>query len=235
MGKDGLMETSNAKYAPKVLVDVRRQEFLGSLDEIPSRELYEMIRSHIESHPGFPGRKALSARISQELLKPDADISPVDDELKAKYAQSRIREVPLQEGTYHIDYFNRNSGNKDDCVNPLLLAHEAFDSAPDGSISVSVIQGSLLRAPGGNAYVSANMHERTNGFLIGSLPENFLKNNPMLVDKCPVEIQLKDSSYGHMKNLSVRIVADTDLMSGDAVCMEDDMFSGLDEEYGLGQ
>lgn len=71
--------------------------------------------------------------------------------------------------------------------------------------------------------------------LIGHLPDKFLINNPMIVDVCDAEMQLVDYSNGKGKNLSAKIVVNTDLMSGDVIDLNDDMLSGLNLETELSQ
>ena len=44
-----------------------------------------------------------------------------------------------------------------------------------------------------------------------------------------------DYSNGKFKNVSMRVVADTDLMSGDVLDLDDTMLAGLDQDSGLEQ
>ena len=85
-----------------------------------------------------------------------------------------------------------------------------------------------------NVYVLA---ERADGChqTIGKLPEKFLTNNQMNVENCEAELQVTDYSNGKMKNVSMRLVADTDLMSGDVIALDESMLAGLDQEHGLEQ
>ena len=86
----------------------------------------------------------------------------------------------------------------------------------------------------GDVYVLAEQSDgghRT----IGTLPDSFLTNNPMNVSHCEAELQLTDFSNGNMKNLSARVVVDSDLMSGDVIDLDENLLSGLDQETGLTQ
>ena len=46
---------------------------------------------------------------------------------------------------------------------------------------------------------------------------------------------MTDYSNGKLKNVSMRVVADTDLMSGDVLDLNDTMLAGLDQDSGLEQ
>lgn len=70
---------------------------------------------------------------------------------------------------------------------------------------------------------------------MGDLPDNFLRNNPMNVDRCSAEVQFADFSNGKMKNVSVRVVMNSDEMSGDIMNLDNDMLSGLEQTGGLQQ
>ena len=70
---------------------------------------------------------------------------------------------------------------------------------------------------------------------MGDLPDKFLRNNPMNVDRCSAEVQFTDFSNGKMKNVSVRVVMNSDEMSGDIVNLDNDMLSGLEQNDDLHQ
>lgn len=57
----------------------------------------------------------------------------------------------------------------------------------------------------------------------------------MNISHCEAELQLTDFSNGNMKNLSARVVVDSDLMSGDVIDLDENLLSGLDQETGLTQ
>lgn len=57
----------------------------------------------------------------------------------------------------------------------------------------------------------------------------------MNVDRCDAEVELTDFSNGKMKNLKVRVVTNSDEMSGDIIELNEDMLAGLDEDFGLEQ
>lgn len=69
--------------------------------------------------------------------------------------------------------------------------------------------------------------------MIGRLPDKFLTNNPMNAEWCEAMLQMTDYSNGKMKNVSARVIVDTDLMSGDAISLNEEMLAGLDLDTGL--
>lgn len=167
-----------------------------------------------------------------DLLKPlDNDnilTQAAKENLAKNYAQTRIRETPLKEGNYYLDFRH---------FDPTALKCEQIALIrPSGQADVTVarVGVELQKNDIGDVYVLAEQSDgghRT----IGTLPDNFLKNNPMNVDSCEAELQIADYSNGNMKNISARVVVDTDLMSGDVLDLNDDMLAGLDQESGLEQ
>lgn len=73
------------------------------------------------------------------------------------------------------------------------------------------------------------------GRTIGVLSHNFITNNPMNVEDCRAIVQIIDYSNGQMKNISASIIVDTDLMSGDAIDLNNDMLAGLNPSEQLAQ
>ena len=63
----------------------------------------------------------------------------------------------------------------------------------------------------------------------------FITNNPMNVEDCRAIVQIIDYSNGQMKNISASIIVDTDLMSGDAIDLNNDMLTGLNPSEQLAQ
>lgn len=236
-----------------ILADARRDDHYKSLMEMPDRDLCEMIRAHFESHPTLPGEKALKDRANYELTQINGneqfnqeqknDFVPatntpfdnntsmepvVKEELARGYARTRIRETPLKEGNHYLDFRH---------FDPTALKRELVTETADvsgNSVFVDRVNVELQNNGAGEVYVLAEQSDGSHR-TIGSLPENFLKNNPMNVDSCEAELQIADYSNGNMKNLSAKVVVDTDLMSGDVIDLDEDMFAGLDHETGLEQ
>ena len=141
------------------------------------------------------------------------------ENIAQKYAQTRIRETSF-----------------DGLVIPAELNCSSVTeiSQNNSKIYVSKVDAELQRSEAGTIYVLAEQSNGTNK-IIGTLPEKFVTNNPMNVDSCSAEIQIADYSNGKEKNLSTKIVVDTDLMSGDVIELDEDMLTGLDQETGLEQ
>lgn len=234
-----------------VLADIRRKEQLEALQKLSDRDLCEAIKAHFESHPTLPGEKALKDSANRELNKfydndrkkenlrmnhdwvsdEEIEVDPsVRDELLKGYAQTRIRETPLEEGNYYLDFRHFNVDQ---------LKREPVDSYQSNGATVYVdkVHVQLQDVSYGSykeVYVIAEQHDghyRT----IGSLPDKFLTNNPMNVENCDAELQLTDFSNGNLKNLSATLVVDTDLMSGDVIDLDEDMLAGLESDQGLQQ
>ena len=53
----------------------------------------------------------------------------------------------------------------------------------------------------------------------------------MNVDSCEADLQLVDYSHEAMKNVSAKVIVDTDRMSGDVIDLNEDMLAGLDEDF----
>lgn len=234
-----------------ILADMRREEQYKSLTELSDRDMCEMIRAHFESHPTLPGEKTMKDQVNQLIAilnpqetssEPEAGWKPADqtpfendsllaaedkEELARRYAQTRIRETHLKEGNYYLDFrhFDPTALKRDS----LLLPETATDT-----LYVDRVNVELQKNDSGEVFVMA---EQSDGGIrmIGTLPENFLMNNPMNVNSCRAELQIADYSNGKMKNLSARVVVDTDLMSGDVVDLDEDLLRGLDQTNGLEQ
>lgn len=220
--------------AKGILADIRSEEHLKSLKELSDRDLCEMIRAHFESHTTLPGEKVMKDQVNQLITLIELDnqfsIMPEEkDELVRKYAQTRIRETPLKEGNHYFDFRN---------YDPTALERHPVTEVADvagNPVYISRVNAELQNNNNaGEVNVVAELYNGRYTF-VGSLPDNFLKNNPMNVDSCTAELEIADYSNGQMKNLSVRVVADTDLMSGDVVDLNENMMAGLDQESGLEQ
>ena len=114
---------------------------------------------------------------------------------------------------------------------PQLLERDTI--AVKNAAAVYKIDASLQKGEDGSVSV---MGKSTDGseIKLGSLQDAFLHNNPMNVDRCNAEVELTDFSNGKMKNLKVRVVANSDEMSGDVIELNEDMLRGLDGTGDLG-
>lgn len=149
------------------------------------------------------------------------------EEFAQKYAQTRIRETSLKEGNYYLDFRH---------FDPTELKRNPIDELKQNNSTVYVerVNVELQNNGAGDVYVLAELSDGGH-MTVGSLPESFLKNNPMNVDQCRAELQIADFSNGNMKNLSAKVVVDTDLMSGDVLDLDENMLETLDQEFGLQQ
>lgn len=236
------------------LADIRRNEHYNNLMQMDDQDMCEMIRAHFESHPALPGEKTIKDEVNQRLsiiedrsqaladgFVPAAN-TPFDkesgsgifetaeekQELAQKYAKTRIRETSLKEGNYYLD-FRR--------YDPSALKREPVQELPQQNgttVYVEKVNVELQNNGAGEVYVLAEQSDGGHK-TIGSLPDNFLKNNPMNVDSCAAELQIADFSNGNMKNISAKVVVDTDLMSGDVIDLDEDLLSGLEQSSGLEQ
>lgn len=230
------------------LTDMRRREHTESLKQLPERDLCEMVRAHFESHPALPGEKTLKDQANQVLAQLDAasgsvpegfkqadgptpfDTDIMSEEEKAqmaeRYADTRIRETPLKEGNYYMKTYL-------DAAKHEVLNSESANNG-NSTTYMHRMDAKLMRHESGDVGVLGKRKDGGYQF-IGTLPENFLANNPMAVDSCPAEIQITDYSNNNWNNISVRVVTDTDLMSGDVIDLDDKMLAGLDQSDGLEQ
>lgn len=221
------------------LTDMRREEHYQSLMEMPERDMLEMIRAHFESHPTLPGEKELKDKVNNKIenlnnaarmgaapkngqYPPLVWIDGEKESLARQYADTRIRETPVNMAGVRPEDLNRK---------PVV---EIPQAKTNSTVYVSRVDVELQKQRSGDVYVLA---EKADGkhITIGSLQDKFLTNNPMNVDSCKAELQIADYSNGKMKNLSARVVVDTDLMSGDVIDLDDDMLAGLDQINGLEQ
>lgn len=75
--------------------------------------------------------------------------------------------------------------------------------------------------------------ESFNGGICGTISDNFIKDNPMNVEECEAKLQMIDYSNGRLKNITVKVVADVDVMSGNVVELDESMLIGIDQDHGI--
>lgn len=223
-------DMDNQKFSS--LAEMRREEHYRSLMKMPDRDMCEMVRSHFESHPTLPGEKELKEKANYELAQianndlatpfdGDMNLDPaVKESMARKYADTRIREFSVCMAGINPEDLNRK---------PVIEIPQK-----NATVYISRVDVELQKQTSGDIYVLA---EKADGrhITIGSLPDGTHVNNPMNVESCKAELQIADYSNGKMKNLSTKVVADTDLMSGDVIDLNDDMLSGFDQIKGLEQ
>lgn len=212
-----------------VLADSRRQEILEATKNLPDREMCEIIRGHFESHPTLPGEKELKDKVNNWLNEKGVIYSKEEKEvLAAAYSRTRIRETPLAEGNKYFDFRTND-------LSTLKAERIKLEKFEHHNVNIDSINVELQKSESGKVYVMAEQYNTPVLKMVGTLPENFLKNSPMNVDSCQAAIQLVDYSNGALKNVSVSVVVDSDLMSGDVVDLREDMLAGLDMDEGLEQ
>lgn len=210
-----------------ILANMRRQEQYEQLKDLRDRDLCYMMRAHFESHPLLPGEKVIKDAVSQIMALDDDGqdfmTKPEKEIFVHKYVNTRIRETSLKEG---FTYFQEPASFvfKDTIVLPAER-----NNAP---VSVHIVDAELEKSESGDVNVSAKQGNGKYHF-VGSLPDSFMVNNPMIVNKCAGELQIADYSNGKLKNISVRLVVDSDLMSNDVVNLDEDMLHNIDTDISL--
>lgn len=227
--KDMEQDTKPDRMGPvHVLADMRRAQLMESLAESRDRGLLETVRAHYASHPCLPGEKAVKDMVNDYLDNPDDYPFGLDvytrNDLIQSYAQTCIRETKIDTSDYEF--------SPSDLQRQRVLTFGPTQNR-NSEITVDRVDVDLMKAPDGNVYVEAPFADCS--YTIGRLPENFNRNNPMNVESCKAELQLVDHSNGKGKNVSMRLVANTDLMSGDVLDLNDDMLAGLEQDTGLHQ
>lgn len=206
------------KPVMKSLADVRREEMAQSLSQLDNEDIMGMVNAHFTSHPALPGEKSLKIMAIDELAN-DGYLSDEErQDMIQRYAQTRIRETKM-DSSYEMPF------------SPSELKIETVSQ--EGTMSMGKVNANLMKAPDGNVYIEA---ETTADYhiTIGKLPDRFLTNNPMNVESCKAELQVADYSNRKMKNVSIRVVADTDLMSGDIIDLDEDMLKDIETEQSVG-
>lgn len=229
-------EASSGKWSEKVtfVSGVRKAERLKSLNELDDRNLCETIRAHFDSHPTLPGEK-ITKDTAKKLLNdhPEGEIkldAEQRDALIKAYADTCIRQTSVNMAGVHPEDLCLET------VNPAehMDADYMQDIVADGRVKVSIGKAKLQKNGPDMVCVMAKRNDQSYEQLC-TVSDKFLKNNPMNVDSCEADLQLVDYSHGEMKNISAKVVVDTDRMSGDIIDLNDDMLAGLDEDFGLEQ
>lgn len=206
----------------KSLADIRRQEMAEYFSQLDDQDLMEMVSVHFRSHPTLPGEKNLKMMANDKLVN-DGHLSENErQEMIQRYAQTRIRETKI-DNLYETP--------------PDLSVLKTKLISQNGTVSMSKANVDLVKLPSGNVAVEEQRIWKGQGHsaILGKLPDKFLTNNPMNVELCDAELQIMDYSNGKMKNVSMCVVVDTDLMSGDVVNLDENMLAGINQVNGLAQ
>lgn len=201
------------------LTEIRREELETSVFSEGDQVALEMMRAHFDSHPTMPGEKAFKKRVNELLDNPDMlkDWDPDDAERKqmaSMYAETRIRETK---------FIGPNVADQSFPLTHLTQYTSAENPIP---VQVYKIDANICKVDDGVAvYVKDSLDKYQK---IGYLPDTFITNNPLIAGSCMAEISIEDYSNGKLKNVSERVVVDTDGMGGNSVVLTDDMLSGLD-------
>lgn len=154
-------------------------------------------------------------------------------DLAMKYAQTRIRETSLKDGDHYLDFrfFGVDTLKREtiDRVYDKTNETACSEETPyEHAIHTDKVNAELQKTPSGNVCVMA---EKPDGSfrMVGSLEDDFLKNNPMNVNSCPAELEITDFLFCGWKSMSAKVIVNTDIMSGDIIMLDDDLLAGLEQ------
>lgn len=225
--KEDMTQTDQEPQTAKAqlsLADIRRNEQVESLQECNDRELAELITTHFDSHPALPGEASLRNMYGFADSLNQGYVTEMPSDVRAavidRFAYTRIRETKME-----------HTG----LVDPSAIMAQTMSQ--DGVVTMKAANVEIQKLSNGeetHAYVLAQNNDGKYQ-TVGRLPDKFLTNNPMNVESCRGELQITDYSNGKMKNVSMRVVVDTDIMSGDVIDLTDDMLAGIGQESGLVQ
>lgn len=216
-------ENDNGRNPNKMesIVETRRKEYSKTMREMPTLELCEMIRAHFESNATMPGEKKMKDTVNEMLDKEPFGMTITMEEKEAladKFAKARIRETPLKPNTMKLKFEQLNTVMEQNNCDHVA----EIPGAGNSTIYVNKIDAQLKKSVNGSVLVTGKGSDSMN-IIIGELPNSFVKNNPMNIKECRAEVQITDYSNGKLKNVSMKVVVDTDLMSGNILEMNDDM------------
>lgn len=212
--------TTYTRYPENTLPDLREmrvQDQENRLYGMSNRELCEAVSAHFASHPTQAGQKDLKEQVEQALWWNETSFTEYQrDTMIFQFSRMQIQETTVKASEY----------------DPKLLSLDVMGEKNDSTAYRT--DASLIREDDGSVSVMTKCKDG-NVVSIGQLKDKFLHNNPMNVDWCNAEVQLTDFSNGKMKNVSVRVVMNSDEMSGDIVNLDNDMLSGIEQNDDLQQ
>lgn len=202
-----------------------REKLFGMSD----KELCEAVSAHFGSHPVQSGQKEWKAWAA-DALKTEGETLLSDyqrDIMVRQFGYARIQEtrIKMTNPVYDPVPFESKVAS---------LEREVFARkiAENDVTDVYKVDGTLQKARDGSVSVMGQCSDG-NTVCLGKLHDNFLHNNPMNVDSCGAKIEIADFSNQKMKNLRMRVVVNSDEMSGDIVELNNDMLDGLEQDNGL--
>lgn len=198
------------KYANSKVANDQREQVTEALMRLSDFELCTMIHGHFETHRTLPDEKGMKDTVNRILNDRygEAEIEwDEKEDLAFSYAQTRIRQTPLLEGS--------SSATEIVVKERLAGAHiRAVELCnwKNGDIQIKEMDVSLVKeAQSDNVYVFGTSGDGQE-FKIGTLPPKFVKENPMNVDRCNAKLSLVDYSNDNMKNVAVSVAVDVDEM-----------------------
>lgn len=198
------------------LTDKRRDQCYLELLSMPERDMVRAIGEHFETHSVMPGEKALKEDVTNTLFNWDMAqrMCPMPDPaypsivwpegkkeaMARQFADTRIRE-------FAVTLPGTNPKDLD-----LSVAGEFKQGETNTTVYQSRTDAVLFRDEPGK--ICARVQTLDDSHIDIPIPDKYYANNPLRVDSCKAELLATDWSNGKMKNVSYRIIADTDLMAG---------------------
>lgn len=210
--------TTYTRYPKNVLTDLwteRLKEQREKLFAMSDRELCEAVNAHFSSHPVQVGQKDLKLQAAK-ALETEGEISlPVyqRDVMVQQFSRMQVQETRIKSDSRDYD--------------PQLLDKDMIDHKNDAT--VYKLDVALQKNGDGTVSVMGKYADGSEANM-GRLKDNFLHNNPMNVGRCDAEVELTDFSNGKMKNLKLRVIVNSDVMSGDIIDLDDDMLAGIGQD-----
>lgn len=179
----------------------RAMERREELARLSDRELCEAIKAHFDSHPTKAGQKTLKTQAAEALRAKGVLMLPSyqRDHMVMQFSGVQIQEVFIERKFLECDLRTIcHDGVITDLGDKVYRVDVQLQKEADGSVSV------MADAEAGSVKIC-------------SLPDSFLHNNPMNVDRCSAEADIKDTSHGRVRKRAwwVSVVVNSDVMSGD--------------------
>ena len=204
------------------LPDLRTEQVEAQMDKLfamPDQELCEAVNAHFGSHMTQAGQNNLKIWAA-ESLKGNGTLQPYQqDVMGCQFARMQVQEAAVEDTPF-----------KDD---PSFLGRTGFvKTAEKNAVSVYRMDAVLLRNADESVSITGKGADGAD-IVLGRLPDRFLRKNPMNVNECGAKLQLTDYSNGKMKNVTLRAVMNVDEMSGDVICLDNDMLPDVSLNDGL--
>lgn len=226
-----------------VLTDMKRKELKASLfHDSSDQDDLELMRAHFESHPTMPGEKAFKKRVNEILNQEEVyHLTETEkDDLAEQYANTQIRETKFNGSV--VDVLKQPKAGQEEGIKRTYKDPEdnKFKLTPlktpgQEGMEAYTLDVELRKAKDGVNIYAKRSPEAARFTKVGTVPDNFLTNNPMNVNRCSAQICVEDYSGGKLKNVSERLVVNSDIMSDDILELNDDILAALDKNAGLEQ